>query len=143
MKTWSVNSLEGWQPIVSQVLEVGKDFPVWLFDGQMGAGKTTLIRLLGQALGVEENISSPTFGIVNEYEAQAVPLIYHFDFYRLEDPEEALEIGWEDYLLDTAAYCWVEWPERIRPLWPNRYLWLSLELGKHPTARTLTLQTHE
>ena len=107
----------------------------------MGAGKTTLIRRLGQYLGITENISSPTFGIVNEYRLPDERPVFHFDFYRLSDPEEALDIGWEEYLAHPTAYCWVEWPRRIEPLWPNRYLWLSLELiNDSPTARSLTLK---
>jgi len=85
-----------------------------LLKGAMGAGKTTLIKALCAALGVEDEVSSPTFSLVNEY-AAVEGLVYHFDFYRIKDEMEALDIGLEEYL-DSGHYCFMEWPEKISNL---------------------------
>ena len=95
-----------------------------LFYGEMGIGKTTLIKELAKQLGVKENITSPTFSIVNEYEANDGK-IYHFDFYRIENEEEAWDIGFEDYL-KSGQYIFIEWPERIKNLLPEKYVTIKL-----------------
>lgn len=96
------------------------DETVYAFYGEMGAGKTTFIRELCRALGVEEDLAnSPSFSIINEYRSDTTAeLIYHFDLYRLENIDEALEIGVEDYF-DSGALCLLEWPERIEALLPD------------------------
>lgn len=83
----------------------------------MGAGKTTLIKEICKQLGVEDNISSPTFSLVNEYETKNGELAYHFDFYRITDEEEALDIGIEDYFY-SGNWCFIEWPENVENLLP-------------------------
>ncbi|QIE58345.1 tRNA (adenosine(37)-N6)-threonylcarbamoyltransferase complex ATPase subunit type 1 TsaE [Rasiella rasia] len=88
-----------------------------LFYGEMGVGKTTFINVLAKKLGVSEVMGSPTFSIVNEYEL-ANDLLYHFDCYRIETEDEALDIGIEDYL-DSGHWCFIEWPERIESLLPK------------------------
>ncbi len=89
------------------------------FYGEMGAGKTTLIKALVQELGGADSGSSPTFGIVNEYHKKdGSPLGYHFDFYRLEDETEALDLGFEDYL-DHDLWVFIEWPEKIPSFLPT------------------------
>lgn len=85
-----------------------------LFYGDMGAGKTTLIKAIVAALGSQDEVSSPTFSLVNEYSADE-GLIYHFDLYRIEDLEEAYNFGIEDYL-DSSHWKLIEWPERIETL---------------------------
>jgi len=99
---------------------------ILLFHGQMGAGKTTLIKALCTALGTDENISSPTFSIVNEY---LLPKgkIYHFDFYRLKNQTEALDMGYEEYFY-SGEYCFIEWPEKIADLLPGHYLDINIEI---------------
>jgi len=84
---------------------------ILLFYGEMGAGKTTLITALVEALGSEDKTSSPTFSLVNEYDSPREP-IYHFDFYRIEDENEALDIGLEEYL-NSNAWIFIEWPQKI------------------------------
>jgi len=111
-----------------------------LIFGEMGTGKTTLVKALCKELGVTETVSSPTFSIVNEYVSSTNPhLIYHFDLYRLNNQEEALEIGLSDYL-DSPNLCVVEWPERalgLLSLWPSMKLHLScLESGKRSATLT-------
>jgi tRNA threonylcarbamoyladenosine biosynthesis protein TsaE len=95
---------------VSHILEHTKSKTL-LFYGEMGAGKTTLIRALVSALGAEESASSPTFSLVNEYLTPEGP-IYHFDFYRINSKAEALDMGIEDYL-DASAWKFIEWPQKI------------------------------
>ena len=96
------------------------DYTVFAFYGQMGAGKTTFIKALTKALGVETDVTnSPSFAIINEYRSDTTAeLIYHFDCYRLEKEEEAEDIGAEDYF-DSGALCLIEWPERIENLLPD------------------------
>ncbi len=98
---------------------------VILFEAEMGTGKTTLIKALCKALGVEDTISSPTFSLVNEYETNKGELVYHFDFYRLKTEEEALDFGVEDYLY-SGNYCFLEWSERIPNLIPEKHTLISI-----------------
>ncbi len=114
-------------PVAETLLKIGEGYPVWLFQGEMGAGKTTLIKSLCIVLGVEDTVTSPTFAIVNEYLSSTRATIYHFDFYRINDESEALDIGVEEYF-DSGNYCFVEWPSLIESLWPIRYLLINLEL---------------
>ena len=116
--------LDELQAVSSQLLQIGKDRPVWLFEGHMGAGKTTLIKALCQHLGVRTHVQSPTFSLVNEYESDK-EVIYHFDFYRIKDETEALDMGVEEYF-DSGSFCFVEWPGKIESLWPMQYLMLHL-----------------
>lgn len=111
---------------------------VWCFDAEMGAGKTTLIKKICKELGVEGEMSSPTFSIVNEYMINDNSEIYHFDFYRLKDIDEALDIGVEDYLF-SENLCLLEWPEIIASLLPDDYLQISIKLVGDNT-RSLTAQ---
>jgi len=106
--------------VAKQLLEELKDLKlkVWRFDGEMGAGKTTLIRHLMKAMEVQDHVSSPTFSIVNEYLATKEGTIYHFDFYRIEDENEAFDIGTEEYLY-SGNWCFIEWAERIENLLPD------------------------
>lgn len=117
------------------------DETVYAFYGEMGAGKTTFISALCRALGVDEDLAnSPSFSIINEYRSDTTAeLIYHFDLYRLENVDEALEIGVEDYF-DSGALCLLEWPERIEPLLPDDTVKVNITVNDDDT-RTLTIQT--
>lgn len=116
--------------------EIGTNTLVALY-GQMGAGKTTFTTAVCKQLGVvEDAVSSPTFAIVNEYRTANGAPMYHFDFYRIERPEEALDIGLYDYL-DSGALCIMEWPENIEPLLPEETL--RVHITVHPDlSRTLS-----
>lgn len=95
------------------------DRTVFAFHGEMGAGKTTFIKAVCLALGVEDEVNSPTFAIVNEYRsATTAELIYHFDCYRLKKVEEALDFGFEDYM-ESSALCFIEWPDIVEELLPG------------------------
>lgn len=97
---------------------------IFLFYGDMGAGKTTLIKSLCSFLGTGDAVTSPTFAIVNEYQTSK-DKIYHFDFYRLKDQTEALDMGYEEYFY-AGAYCFIEWPEKIPDLLPPHYTSISI-----------------
>ena len=91
---------------------------VFAFYGKMGAGKTTFVKAVCEELGVDDVITSPTFAIVNEYEAKDTSPIYHFDFYRIKKIEEVYDMGYEDYFY-SGALCFIEWPELIDELLPD------------------------
>ena len=93
---------------------------VILFHGEMGAGKTTVIKALAKELGVTQATSSPTFSLVNEYKTENNRLVYHFDVYRLKNESEALDFGIDDYLY-SGNWCFIEWPEKIPDLLPDEY----------------------
>ena len=112
---------------------------VLLFQGTMGAGKTTLIKALCEQLGVGDRVSSPTFSLVNEYQSP-LGTIYHFDLYRIEQQQEALDFGIEEYW-DSGAWCFVEWAERIPSLLPASYTEVLITpLDEH--TRRLTIVQH-
>ena len=127
--------------IANLLIQEAGDQKVWIFKGEMGAGKTTLIKSLAKALEVADSVSSPTFGIVNEYQTKAKGLLYHFDFYRLDDPMEALDIGIEEYFY-SGNYCWLEWAEKIAPFLPERFFHIELALASE-TGRMLTFHHHQ
>ncbi len=128
---------------IDQLEEVAKQIiannpkKVILFHGEMGVGKTTLIKQLCKTLGVTGATSSPTFSLVNEYEANDNQLVYHFDFYRLNKEEEAMDMGVDDYLY-SGNWCFIEWAEKIPNLIPETHSVINISLladGK----RSLTL----
>lgn len=106
------------------------DATVFAFRGEMGAGKTTFISALAQALGVDpEEANSPSFAIVNEYRSDTTAeLIYHFDLYRLESLAEALDLGFEDYL-DSGALCLIEWPDIVADVLPDDTVWVDIKVN--------------
>lgn len=101
---------------------------VYAFFGSMGAGKTTFISELCRLLGADEEASSPTFSIANEYETQAWGKVYHLDCYRLKDEEDALETGVEEYF-NSGCACFVEWPEKIEGLLPEDTVTVEIEVS--------------
>ena len=112
--------------VASKIIDFGGEDKIWVLVGEMGAGKTTLTKALGQALGVLDIVQSPTFSIVNEYLTDKEETIYHFDFYRLERPEEAVAIGREEYFY-SGNLCILEWPQRIGGLMPDKFLKIEIE----------------
>ncbi len=119
-----VNSLKDLEFIAKQILAYAKEEKIFMFYGQMGAGKTTLINSICTFLGTKDHTSSPTFSIVNEYELND-GAIFHFDFYRLKNQNEAFDLGYEDYFY-SGNYCFIEWPEKIVDLWPDSFIELRL-----------------
>ena len=130
---FSIDQLEE----VAQQIIANNPKKVILLHGEMGVGKTTLIKQLCKTLGVTGTTSSPTFSLVNEYEAHDNQLVYHFDFYRLNKEEEALDMGVDDYLY-SGNWCFIEWAEKIPNLIPEIHSVITFSLladGK----RSLTL----
>jgi tRNA threonylcarbamoyladenosine biosynthesis protein TsaE len=110
---------------------------VFAFRGEMGAGKTTFIKAICEALGVEDSINSPTFAIVNEYRSATAELIYHFDCYRIKKLEEALDFGFEDYM-ESGALCLIEWPENVEELLPGDTVNVSITVQEDGSRRVVT-----
>ena len=134
-----IDSLEALPQAAREFARLMGDNTVFAFHGEMGAGKTTFISALCEVLGVDpEEANSPSFSIINEYRSDTTAeLIYHFDLYRLESVEEALEIGVEDYF-DSGALCLLEWPERIEPLLPDDTVVVNITVDPATDSRTLS-----
>lgn len=112
---WVSRSLDDNPVIAQELLQTEGLHRILCFYGAMGAGKTTFIRSLCQQLGVADQVQSPTFSIVNEYKNGEDDPVYHFDFYRLKNEEEAFDLGYEQYLF-SGYFCLIEWPEKISGL---------------------------
>jgi len=113
----------------SELLKFAEKEKIFLFEGDMGAGKTTLIKSLCFVLGMKETASSPTYSIVNEY-VYPGGKIYHFDFFRIKSQNEAFDIGFEEYL-SSGEYCFIEWPQNIPDLWPRHYIKITIFEGEN------------
>ena len=136
-----VNGLGDLKSAAQKIIQFAGDEKIWVLNGSMGAGKTTLSKTICAELEVLDTVQSPTFSIVNEYLSAKDEVIYHFDFYRLEHPEEALNIGVEEYF-DSGNLCLIEWPQKIGNLLPEKYLAINIEdLGEN--KRELTLTHHD
>ncbi len=139
METIRIDSLEKIQEAAREFVASMGDNTVFAFYGKMGAGKTTFIKTVCQELGVTDNITSPTFAIVNEYRSDlAGELIYHFDFYRIKKLDEVYDMGYEDYFY-SGAICFIEWPELIEDLLPGNTIKVSIEEVENGT-RMLTME---
>ena len=126
-----VNSPDELDAAALQIISFAGSEKTFLFYGDMGAGKTTLIKSLCKHLGTKDNVASPTFSIVNEYKTPDGS-IYHFDFYRLKTQTEALDMGFEEYLY-SGNYCFIEWPERIPDLLPLHYISIKITVAENDT----------
>jgi tRNA threonylcarbamoyladenosine biosynthesis protein TsaE len=102
---------------------------IFAFYGKMGAGKTTFIQSVCKMLGSDDNVTSPTFALINEYKTNKLLSIFHFDFYRINNIEEAFDLGYEDYLY-SGNYCLIEWPEMIESLLPANIVKVKIEVGE-------------
>ena len=133
-----ITSLEEIGKVAEEFIRLAmQEDTVFAFNGQMGAGKTTFIKALCEALGVSEPVTSPTFAIVNEYRSDETgELIYHFDFYRIKKLEEAYDMGCEDYFY-SGAVCLIEWPELVEDLLPGNTSWVDIKVNDDET-RTIS-----
>ncbi|AXO79152.1 tRNA (adenosine(37)-N6)-threonylcarbamoyltransferase complex ATPase subunit type 1 TsaE [Olleya aquimaris] len=129
-------NLEDVEAIAKQILETTTSKTI-LFEGEMGVGKTTLIKTLVKLLGSIDNVSSPTFSLVNEYKGQN-DTIYHFDLYRIEDETELYDFGIDTYLYSNN-YVLVEWPDLLKPLIQDNYSIIRIKLSENST-RNLTIE---
>jgi tRNA threonylcarbamoyladenosine biosynthesis protein TsaE len=136
-KIIEINSFDELDTVAEAVINSLDGRTVVAFDAPMGAGKTTLISRIAALLGAEDSVTSPTFAIVNQYEGTE-HTIYHFDMYRIERVEEALDFGSEEYL-SSGDLCLVEWPEKIEPLLPDDTMVVRIEILSD-TARRFEIQ---
>ena len=133
-------SLDELPRVASELQQVGKDLPIWLFYGDLGAGKTTLIKQICKNLGVKEHLlSSPTFSIINEYPTE-FGKVFHFDFYRMKNEWEIMDLGVEEYF-DSGDFCFIEWPERLGSLLPDQYLKITIK-DNGANSRTIETEKH-
>lgn len=123
----NASSVKTLGPAARRLLDEFPRSRVFAFYGRMGAGKTTFIQAICHALGIHDNVTSPTFALINEYESETGETVYHFDFYRIKDLEEAFDMGYEDYFF-SGSYCFIEWPEMIAPLLPPGYVKVTIEV---------------
>ncbi len=131
-----VNCISDLKEVAVEVLKLSEGKNIICFYGEMGVGKTTFIKEICKELEVIDNVSSPTFSIVNEYKTKNDKFVFHFDFYRLETEEEAFDMGYEEYFYNDNL-CFVEWPEKIKSLLPNEIL--KLEMIKENEKRIIVI----
>jgi tRNA threonylcarbamoyladenosine biosynthesis protein TsaE len=117
-----INDISHIDEAAATFLKMAEGSSVFAFYGSMGAGKTTFITALCRVLGVEDVVNSPTFTIVNEYCTDSGRAVYHFDFYRINKIQEAIDIGFDEYVYDSGGICFMEWPEKIEELLPEETL---------------------
>jgi tRNA threonylcarbamoyladenosine biosynthesis protein TsaE len=122
-------SLDQLPELAEQIVQTSDHLRIWCFNGPMGAGKTTLIKQVCKQLGVVDEVSSPTFSLVNQYKTTAGKTVYHFDFYRIRSIEEVYDIGYEEYFY-SGAICLMEWSEKITELLQGETL-LNITLSKN------------
>ncbi|ETZ19350.1 tRNA (adenosine(37)-N6)-threonylcarbamoyltransferase complex ATPase subunit type 1 TsaE [Pedobacter sp. V48] len=122
----NVNSLSDLDQAAIALLNFAGTEKIFVFEGDMGTGKTTFIKVIAKALGVKELVSSPTFSIVNEYEGKG-NTFYHFDFYRIKNLQEAYDIGYEEYFF-SGNTCFIEWPEKVEELLPEHYIKVEIKM---------------
>ena len=116
-------------PVAAETfLDAIGDVRVVAFSGELGAGKTTFIQSLCRSLGVPQDVNSPTFALVNEYFTGEGESIFHFDLYRIEDPAELFDMGYEEYFY-SGSYCFIEWPEKAGHLIPGDALTVRIEVN--------------
>ncbi len=126
--------------VSQQLIDFAGELNVWLFVGDLGAGKTTLIKQICKQLGVEDEVSSPTFSIINEYLVESKPL-YHFDFYRLNSSDEAMQIGVIEYF-DSGNYCFIEWPQKVEQILPEEFMLIQIT-GEKSGKREIKVKKYE
>ncbi|WP_340112189.1 tRNA (adenosine(37)-N6)-threonylcarbamoyltransferase complex ATPase subunit type 1 TsaE [Maribellus mangrovi] len=127
MFTRKVTSIDELQSVAEELVSAFSADRVFAFYGKMGAGKTTFIQSICRVLGSEDNVTSPTFALINEYNTDQLESIFHFDFYRIKELEEAYDLGYEDYIY-SGSYCLIEWPEMIEPLLPDNIVEVKIEV---------------
>lgn len=127
-------------PAVSRkILDAYREELVFALYGNLGAGKTTMIKAFCQVLGVTDEVTSPSFTLVNEYHCENDELVYHFDFYRIKKLEEVMDIGYEEYLY-SGWYCFLEWADKMEELLPESYVQVIIEKNEHDETRKILVK---
>lgn len=135
-RIFEINNIEDLSQVSDLLIEWRDKSNIIALYGTMGAGKTTLIKNLCKKLGVQDEVNSPTFALVNEYQTDTFDSIFHFDFYRIKSLEEVFDIGYEDYFYG-GSLCLLEWPELIDPLMPEHFIKVEITLGETDTSRRI------
>jgi len=138
MKIIPITSLKDLDQAAESFLDAMGEAKVVAFSGEMGAGKTTFIQALCRKLGVAVEVNSPTFSLVNQYFTSEGRSVFHFDLYRIEDPAELFDMGYEEYFF-SGDICFIEWPEKASHLIPEEALWVKIVVGENE-ARFLEFQ---
>jgi len=125
-----IKNLNSIDTVAKDFIDKIGDNKIISFNAEMGAGKTTFIKAICKILGITDVATSPTFSIVNEYDTKENGTIYHFDFYRLEHPEEALDFGLYEYI-DSGKFCFIEWPDILGDLLPENILEVSITVNEN------------
>ena len=136
MISFKINTIEELIPVSNQIIELANTNTIFCFYGNLGAGKTTLIKLICEQLHVIDNISSPTYPIINEYKTKDNKTIYHIDLYRLKSIDEALNIGIEDYFYSDNL-CFIEWPDNFEAILPDKHI--KIKISKFDESRTIEI----
>lgn len=143
MKIIQEYSYAGIEQLAEQLCELSKDATIMTFQGQIGTGKTTLIRAFLHKLGIRDAIVSPTFTYLSCYRTAAGRNVYHFDLYRIENLQQFEVLGFFDYLFEEGALVLIEWPEVIAAALKEQYCAIMLDYGSTPDTRLLTLMSAE
>ena len=126
--------------VAQKIIEYADKARIWIFNGEMGSGKTTIIKAIARQFNIEDNVHSPTFSIVNEYANDQGEIFYHFDFYRIKNEAEAMDIGIEEYF-ESGDLCFMEWPQKIPSLLPDTFLKIDIQITAN-TSREINLSHH-
>ncbi len=138
MKEMNISGLSDLPDVAEEIIASLDRRNVVAFFGPMGAGKTTLIREICAQLGSTDTVTSPTFALINRYDTAEGNPIFHFDFYRIERPEEAFDMGYEEYFYSDGL-CLVEWPEKVEELLPDEVMKVTIT-PTSPTKRTIVIE---
>ncbi|HLF35347.1 MAG TPA: tRNA (adenosine(37)-N6)-threonylcarbamoyltransferase complex ATPase subunit type 1 TsaE [Cyclobacteriaceae bacterium] len=133
-----LNELE---TVAARIFDFGKDYRIWLLKGEIGAGKTTFVHSLARHIGIADKVSSPSFGIINEYRSPQGAAFFHFDLFRINDPQEILDLGFYEYV-DSNNYCFIEWPEMIENLPIGPYIEVSIKWSGQD-SRIFNVNVHD
>ena len=138
VKTFFLNSLDQYQDAVKYIIGLLEDYTIFLLEGNLGVGKTTFVQQICKKLGTKDIITSPTFSLINPYITDAGQ-VFHMDMYRLEQMEEAIDFGIEEYLWDDHI-CFIEWPKLIEPILPESFVKIKIEL-QEDQKRKISIET--
>lgn len=137
LKAKSITDLRN---IAENIIRFAQNIKIWIFEGEMGAGKTTLIKEIAKQMQVMDAVQSPTYSLVNEYETNLGETIYHFDFYRIQNENEAMDIGYEEYFF-SGYYCMIEWASKVRNLIPVPFVKIHI-IEEGNNTRNIELSKH-